>query len=120
MRGGSIDVSQGVAPGVAPSPAPRALDVVFGAAALLLLSPMILVVALAVRLTSAGPVMFRQVRVGQGGQPFTLYKFRTMRTGTRGPEVTRGKDPASPTSANCSAPPASTSCRSSSTCSAAT
>jgi len=92
-RGSIIDVTQGVAPGVAPSPARRALDLVFSAAALLLLSPMILVVALAVRLTSAGPVMFRQVRVGQGGRPFTLYKFRTMRTGTRGPEVTRGEDP---------------------------
>ena len=67
MRGGSIiDVSQGVTPGVAPSPARRALDVVFGAAALLLLSPMILVVALAIKLTSSGPVLFRQVRVGHG------------------------------------------------------
>jgi lipopolysaccharide/colanic/teichoic acid biosynthesis glycosyltransferase len=94
MRGGGIiDVSQGVAPGVAPSPARRALDLGFSLLALLLLSPMILVVALAVRLTSAGPVLYRQVRVGQGGRPFTLYKFRTMRTGTRGPEVTRGNDP---------------------------
>jgi lipopolysaccharide/colanic/teichoic acid biosynthesis glycosyltransferase len=94
MRGGStIDVAQGVGRGVAPSPARRALDLVFSAAALLLLTPMILVVALAVRLTSNGPVLFRQVRVGQGGRPFTLYKFRTMRTGSRGPEVTRGGDP---------------------------
>jgi lipopolysaccharide/colanic/teichoic acid biosynthesis glycosyltransferase len=94
MRGGSIvDVSRGVAAGVAPSPARRALDLAVSAAALLLLAPMILAVALAVRLTSAGPVLFRQVRVGQGGRPFTLYKFRTMRTGSRGPEVTRGSDP---------------------------
>jgi lipopolysaccharide/colanic/teichoic acid biosynthesis glycosyltransferase len=94
MRQASItEVTPGVAPGVAPSPARRALDLVVSAAALLLLSPMILVVALSVKLTSAGPVLFRQVRVGQGGRPFTLYKFRTMRPGTRGPEVTRGDDP---------------------------
>jgi lipopolysaccharide/colanic/teichoic acid biosynthesis glycosyltransferase len=94
MRRSSItEVTPGVAPGVAPSPARRVLDLVVSAAALLLLSPMILVVALAVKLTSAGPVLFRQVRVGQGGRPFTLYKFRTMRPGTRGPEVTRGDDP---------------------------
>jgi lipopolysaccharide/colanic/teichoic acid biosynthesis glycosyltransferase len=94
MRGASItEVTAGVGPGVAPSHARRALDLVVSAAALLLLSPMILVVALAVKLTSAGPVLFRQVRVGQGGRPFTLLKFRTMRPGTRGPEVTRGDDP---------------------------
>jgi lipopolysaccharide/colanic/teichoic acid biosynthesis glycosyltransferase len=97
MRGGikeevwsSVEV---VSRGVAPATARRALDLLVGAAALLLLSPMILLVALAVMLTSPGPVIFRQVRVGQGGRPFTLLKFRTMRPGERGPEVTRSSDP---------------------------
>jgi len=43
-------------------------------------APLMLLTALAVRLTSAGPVLYPQVRVGMGGKPFTLYKFRSMRT----------------------------------------
>ena len=42
-------------------------------------TPIMLLTALAVRLTSAGPVLYRQVRVGMGGRPFTQYKFRSMR-----------------------------------------
>ena len=42
------------------------------------LSPLLALIALAVRLTSAGPVIFRQVRVGRDGEMFTVYKFRTM------------------------------------------
>lgn len=56
----------------------RAMDV-FGAGTLLmLLSPVMLGVAVAVRRSSPGPVIFRQSRVGLGGRPFTFYKFRTM------------------------------------------
>lgn len=47
-------------------------------AALFLLSPLLLVIAVAVRLGDRGPVLFRQERVGQDGQPFTVFKFRTM------------------------------------------
>lgn len=46
---------------------------------LLLLSPLFLVIALAVGLSSAGPVFYRQQRIGQGGTPFVMWKFRTMR-----------------------------------------
>jgi lipopolysaccharide/colanic/teichoic acid biosynthesis glycosyltransferase len=80
-------------PGVAPSPARRALDLAASGAALLLLSPLLLLLWLAVRLTSPGPGLFRQVRVGQGGRPFTMLKFRSMRTVGGGPELTGLGDP---------------------------
>ena len=56
----------------------RCLDLAGAATALVLLSPLLLLIALAVRLTSAGPVLFRQRRAGLGGSPFWMYKFRTM------------------------------------------
>jgi exopolysaccharide biosynthesis polyprenyl glycosylphosphotransferase len=56
----------------------RALDVAISAVALLLLSPALLMIATAVRLDSKGPVIFRQVRLGLGGRPFEILKFRTM------------------------------------------
>lgn len=56
----------------------RALDVVGAALALVLLSPLLLTIAVAIRLSSSGPVLFRQVRVGLGGQTFRMYKFRSM------------------------------------------
>lgn len=56
----------------------RFLDVVLAASLLLLAAPVLLLILLLVRLTSAGPALYRQVRVGQGGRLFTLYKVRTM------------------------------------------
>jgi exopolysaccharide biosynthesis polyprenyl glycosylphosphotransferase len=56
----------------------RGLDVVLSAAALMVLLPVLAVIALAVRADSPGPVLFRQVRVGLHGRPFTIYKVRTM------------------------------------------
>jgi lipopolysaccharide/colanic/teichoic acid biosynthesis glycosyltransferase len=62
----------------------RAFDIVVAATVLLLLSPLIVVVALVVRLESPGPIFFRQPRVGKDGKPFTMYKFRTMRPDAKG------------------------------------
>jgi lipopolysaccharide/colanic/teichoic acid biosynthesis glycosyltransferase len=56
----------------------RALDIVLAGTAGLLLLPLMLLVAVAVKLTSPGPVFFRQRRIGIGGQPFTMHKFRSM------------------------------------------
>jgi len=58
--------------------AKRLFDLVVGGSGLLLLSPLLLAIALWVRLDSAGPVFFRQVRVGRGGVEFRIHKFRTM------------------------------------------
>ncbi|HEX6391742.1 MAG TPA: sugar transferase [Solirubrobacteraceae bacterium] len=74
---------------VAPAPHPasetaveralrRAFDVVFSATVLTLSAPILLVAALAIKLDSRGPVLFRQRRLGRGGVPFTMYKLRGM------------------------------------------
>jgi lipopolysaccharide/colanic/teichoic acid biosynthesis glycosyltransferase len=57
----------------------RVLDIVGAALALLLLSPILAAVALAIRLSLGPPVLFRQTRPGYLEEPFTIYKFRTMR-----------------------------------------
>ena len=73
----------------------RALDIAASLAALLLLSPVLAATALAVMLEGGRPVLFRQVRVGQGGREFGMYKFRSMVTNAAaiGPYHTRADDP---------------------------
>ena len=56
----------------------RLFDIVISALLLILLSPVFLVLSILVRLTLGPPVLFRQVRPGFRGRPFTMYKFRTM------------------------------------------
>ena len=71
----------------------RLFDLVIAALALLLLAPVLLLLALLIRLDSPGPVYFRQERVGRHGLPFRIHKFRTMRTGAGGLQITVGVDP---------------------------
>ena len=72
----------------------RVFDVLVSAFGLLLIAPLLLGVAVAVKLDSAGPVFFRQQRVGRHGVPFRIHKFRTMRADDEalGPQVTVGVD----------------------------
>jgi lipopolysaccharide/colanic/teichoic acid biosynthesis glycosyltransferase len=73
----------------------RLFDIAAAGAGLLLLAPLLLAIALWIRLDSPGPALFRQVRVGRHGVPFTILKFRTMRHdggGCGGPPLTVGRD----------------------------
>jgi lipopolysaccharide/colanic/teichoic acid biosynthesis glycosyltransferase len=56
----------------------RALDVFSSAIGLLILSPLLVIIACCVKLGSRGPVVYRQIRVGQDGRPFQILKFRSM------------------------------------------
>ncbi len=75
--------------------AKRAIDVLAAGLGLLVLSPLLLLAALAVRLDSAGPVLFSQERIGRNFRPFRIYKFRTMVSDAekRGGQITFGADP---------------------------
>ena len=61
--------------------AKRIFDVIVAGVILLVTLPMWIVISLAVKLTSRGPIFFRQVRAGRDGKPFVIYKFRTMVSG---------------------------------------
>ncbi len=56
----------------------RLIDVVIAALALVVLSPVLLISAILIRLTSPGPAIFKQTRLGRGAREYTIYKFRTM------------------------------------------
>ena len=70
----------------------RLFDIAASALGLLLLAPLLLLAALWIRLDSPGPALFRQIRVGRFGVPFTIHKFRTMRV-EPGAALTVGADP---------------------------
>jgi len=61
---------------------PRALDVLIATVALIVLSPFLLIAAIAIKLGSRGPVIYRQLRVGRGGAGFEMWKLRTMEPGS--------------------------------------
>ena len=71
----------------------RAVDVAVAATALVLLAAPLALVALMVKLSSPGPLLFRQRRVGRDGSLFWLYKLRSMRVAQTGPAVTSADDP---------------------------
>jgi lipopolysaccharide/colanic/teichoic acid biosynthesis glycosyltransferase len=82
IRGGDSLALRGVErPAAATSVAKRTLDVLLASILLVVASPIWLLTATLIRLTSPGPVLFRQERLGIGGKPFTLLKFRTMYDG---------------------------------------
>ena len=71
---------------------PRAVDVVLALAGLIVSLPVLVVAGLWVALSSKGPVIFRQERVGRNGSRFVLLKLRSMAWGAGGPEITAGND----------------------------
>ena len=77
---------------VAPSRNRRVLDVTVALIGLGVSWPLLLVVAIASRLSTHGSAIYRQVRVGQGGFAFPMYKFRSMRPGLGGPDITTPDD----------------------------
>ena len=68
----------------------RVLDLTLATAALVILGPALLLLALAVKLESRGPAIFRQVRIGRDGVPFEMLKFRTMRHEPEKTTITMG------------------------------
>ena len=73
----------------------RGFDVLASVSALVILWPVLAVIAIAIRLSGKGPVVFRQQRAGKDGKPFIFYKFRTMKVDSDpfGPSPKSGKDP---------------------------
>lgn len=74
----------------------RAFDITVAALVLIILSPVLLIAAVAVKVNSTGPVFFLQERIGRGGKPFKIIKFRTMVTDAdkKGIQITvGGRDP---------------------------
>lgn len=67
----------------------RLFDVVVATIALILVSPLLAITAIAVKLSSPGALLFRQIRMGKGGRMFVILKFRTMRETGDGPSVTK-------------------------------
>lgn len=74
------------------APVKRLLDLLLAGPALVVLAPLLLGLAIAVKASSPGPALFRQERMGRGGVPFVLLKFRSMRQGGGGPAVTAAGD----------------------------
>ena len=70
----------------------RALDLSIGGISAVILAPLGLIIAAVIKLTSPGPVLYVQQRIGKGAKPFNMYKFRSMTTGAAGPGITAAGD----------------------------
>lgn len=72
----------------------RNFDLAFAIPGLILMSPLMIAIAIWIRLDSHGPIIFRQTRIGRGGVPFNIFKFRTMfmRSEANDPVITKTSD----------------------------
>lgn len=75
--------------------AKRLFDLAVAGCGLLLIAPLMAIIGIAIKATSEGPILFRQVRIGRNEQPFRIMKFRTMSKNapSQGAEITVGADP---------------------------
>ena len=96
LRTSWLTFSQGFVRGRMTCVVKRALDLIGAGLGLLLAGPLVVIIALAIKLDSKGPVLFAQQRVGLGGRPFTLLKFRSMQPDAErlcGPAWASRRDP---------------------------
>ena len=71
----------------------RGFDIIMSAIGIFILSPLLLLLSLAIITNSGLPIFYFQERIGKDGQAFKLMKFRTMKKNSKGPQITRDKDP---------------------------
>lgn len=73
----------------------RLFDITMATVGLIIFAPLMLLIAVIIKLSSAGPILFRQTRVGRDFRPFEIYKFRSMvqDAPSKGAQITFGKDP---------------------------
>lgn len=89
-------VEAGIRRSIASEMAKRATDLLTATLVLLLMVPLMALVAVLIRIDSAGPIFYRQQRIGLGGRPFMLFKFRSMRTDAEASGTPRWAQPADP------------------------
>lgn len=80
LNGKVVEIQQGIKKSFYIDYIKRCCDIIISFVMLVILSPLLLITALLVKLTSKGPIIFKQQRLGVGGKPFIIYKFRSMRT----------------------------------------